>query len=351
MGERSPLDSGPKILSFFADLDGTLSLAGLLGTALVQGATGQSNARPALYYALLTVATLGIGGWIVTVAMHRIRRREPVETERAARPEDPCPATNPRPKADRLDGNRSRKAFLAAGALVVGVLAAIAAQMIGGSQDSSPPSKPSARGVLFETFEDRPAGDWSSTRIETADGRRRFLGRFSGEDTADLKVSDLPPHESVHITVDLFVIGSWDGTASAAGYGPDHFQVKVDSFRPVFDATFTNSGPGSPISQSYPLQHGDGECSGESGSSEVDTLGYEFRGSPHDSVYRITVTAAHSADVVRIRFGGFGLTSPPDDPLSDESWGLDNVLITTSSQPPPETTAEWAESCELLDRS
>ncbi|HEV2757654.1 MAG TPA: hypothetical protein VG318_17985 [Actinomycetota bacterium] len=348
-----------RFLSFFSDLWGFLGLVVVLAGLFVQAARGFARARPAVFSALLILAVVCIGLWIVNLGVFTVRRRRLEKKVRASVPKDlfsrpflPAPSEEVDSAledsgaliADFRDRELPR-AILAGGALFVGLLAGIGALLIGPSQDRRETAgTPAATIVLLETF-DGLNGQWSTTRFTTTDSGRRFLGRFSA-DTVDLTVDDLPRHRSVQISFDLFIVGSWDGVARGPGLGPDRFQVRADGPDPIFDAAFTNLAPDSITRQSYPLQYGAGECPGESGGSEADTLGYLFRGTVRDSVYRITTNVDHVASSVRVRFTGFGLTTPSSEPLSDESWGLDNVMITTSTQPEPNPVPRWATSCE-----
>ncbi len=208
--------------------------------------------------------------------------------------------------------------------------------------------------VRFYTFDQGANTEWSSDRVsharfaprtESPDllptrSRRFFLGPF-GAETIDLNLDEeLPPHQSVTVSLDLFIIRSWDGNAPGLGF--DRFQIRHDDDPdPTFNASFTNSGPRSITTQSYPYQFEQKECPGTTGASEVGTLGFDFRGSARNSVYRISNSFAHRSSTLRIRFSGVG--------LNDESWGLDNVSVRTSSQLEPNPEPNWATDCQDPD--
>jgi PEP-CTERM motif len=66
----------------------------------------------------------------------------------------------------------------------------------------------------------------------------------------------------------------------------------------------------------------------------VDTLGYTFDYGvvrPADSVYRLSVTFPHTANSVSFNFSGSGMQA-----LSNESWGIDNVVV-SDAIPEPST--------------
>lgn len=213
---------------------------------------------------------------------------------------------------------------------------------------------PVATTVKFYTFDHAVGPEWSEDKVAHArfkpitdtpsalprpESKRFFLGPF-GAETVDLDLTDLPSHEAVTVTLDLFLMDTWDGNAPGLGF--DRFQIRCcDDPDPTFNASFTNSGPESPTTQSYPFQYGEMECPGTTGASEVGTLGFDARETPHNSVYRISNSFPHSDDTLTIRFSGVG--------LNDEHWGLDNVSITTSSQLEPNPQPSWADQCQNPD--
>ncbi|HEV2755928.1 MAG TPA: hypothetical protein VG318_09160 [Actinomycetota bacterium] len=216
--------------------------------------------------------------------------------------------------------------------------------------------EPDARVVRFDTFDDGVGGVWSHQEVTTARfkptsatqaeldprSKRSFLGPFAAE-TVDLSLEELPDHAAITITFDFFAIGSWDG--NNVENGPDRFQLRADDDdEPFFDASFTNGGPGGITKQSYPFQFTEMRCPGTTGSSEYETLGFDFRSSPHNSVYRITRTFPHRGETLRVRFTGYGLSASS----TDESWGLDNVAVTTSTQLEPNPEPDWATQCNPL---
>ena len=190
--------------------------------------------------------------------------------------------------------------------------------------------------VLWETFVgfEPPAGNWSPLRLDETPSGRSFLGPFEPE-TVRLEIEDLPSHESIQISFDLLIIDSWDGNSDTEG--PDRFKVVVDYKDIVFYASFLSSGPESTDKQSYPRTFGDAECPGQTGAIEVNSLGYIWRDSPQDSVYRITRSFAHTGSTILFQF-----VSPGTGPnVDDESWGIDNFSLTTSTGEAVEAELAW----------
>lgn len=164
---------------------------------------------------------------------------------------------------------------------------------------------------------------WSTTRTDaTPTGGRRFQGRF-GKETVGLMLNNLPPHNSVTVSFDLFIIQSWDGNAT--DYGPDIWELNVGSGPTLLRTTFSNH---SSRRQAYPDWYPGGDHPGLSAATETDTLGYPIVGGSivGDSVYRLNFTFSHSASSLTFNFHG----SPTQD-IPDESWGLDKVVVTIGS--------------------
>jgi hypothetical protein len=165
--------------------------------------------------------------------------------------------------------------------------------------------------LLFD-FETGTPTAFSPAPLTTSPSGQRFLGRFGGTDQTVLTLSDLSPHRSLTITFNLYVIGSFDGTA-----GDDNIRVEADGTE-RFRHNFSNLQS---INQSYPSG---GENPPGTGRVSANTLGYTFDPDIlyRDTVYRITLTVPHTATTASIRFSG-----ELDEALANESWGLDNVRV------------------------
>jgi RHS repeat-associated protein len=173
-------------------------------------------------------------------------------------------------------------------------------------------------------FEGFIGSEWSTSQTSvTPLGSRKFLGQF-GNQAITLNLTNLPPHTDAKISFDLFVINSWDG--SHAGYGPDIWELKLQNGPTLLRTTFSNTEEDN-HRQAYPQSYPGGDNAGGTGATEVDRLGYTYFG---DSVYRLSFDVPHSAITLTLNFAASGLQA-----VSDESWGLDNVvvsLVTASSQ-------------------
>lgn len=181
--------------------------------------------------------------------------------------------------------------------------------------------------VYTNDFEGVVGPEWSKTTTDvTPIGARRFLGQFSNE-VVTLTLVNLPPHESVAVSFDLFVINSWDGNTTTVG--PDIWALSLPGGPSLLHTTFSNVDELG-FRQAYPDSYPGGDHPAHTGATEIDTLGYSNYG---NSVYRLSFIFPHSASSLAIDFSGSGLQT-----LSDESWGLDNVEVRVGGSIPPTPT-------------
>ncbi len=163
-----------------------------------------------------------------------------------------------------------------------------------------------------------PSVAWSTTITDTApaDPGRRFLGQFASADSVTLTIS-LPPHTTVSVGFDLFILKSWDG--SNVGRYNDRFEVDIDGVT-VFDESFGQYWLRGSRRQTY----GPNAVNpAGTGSVEQNTLGYFYGANRADTVYRIEFNdVAHTSTTLTVTFRGVNLQA-----LADESWGLDNVSV------------------------
>ena len=171
--------------------------------------------------------------------------------------------------------------------------------------------------VYFNDFESSAGSEWSNTSVDvTPVGNRRFLGQFNSE-TISLNLSGLPGHSQVTVSLDLFIIRNWEG--SAPSIGPDLVSINVQGGSILLNTTFSNLAA---HNQAYPDSYPGGNHPAGTGASEIDTLGYTFNSDPEDSVYPLSFTFSHTADNIILQFSG-SVTGN----IADESWGVDNVRV------------------------
>lgn len=167
------------------------------------------------------------------------------------------------------------------------------------------------------------------TNVESPNGKARFLGEFGGhridptahtrvQETVRLRLDNLAPHSKARVEFDLLILKSWDGDSPQ--FGPDRLTLTVAGGPALLNHTFSNNPKTATEGsfQDYPqpknLPH--------KGAVAVDRLGYKFFG---DSAYRFRFTFPHRADSLELRFASDLFEGKGTE---DESWGLDNVVVT-----------------------
>ena len=178
------------------------------------------------------------------------------------------------------------------------------------------------------------------TNCDATNRAQRFLGEFGGprigvpsdpgynrtrvEQTISLTLTNLPPHSALKVSFDLYILKSWDGNSPR--YGPDRWSLSAAGGPVLLATTFSNnhkvSTEGS--DQDYPRP----QSPPRTGAGATNTLGCKFFG---DSIYPLEFTFAHSGSELTLNFNSSLFEGKG---IADESWGLDNVRITTASVPP-----------------
>jgi hypothetical protein len=175
--------------------------------------------------------------------------------------------------------------------------------------------------------------------VESPNRRQRFLGEFGGppvgrpgdpdwnrtrvDQTVRLSLKGLPPHTRVKVSFDLYVLKSWDGNSKP--YGPDRFTLRVAGGPVLLDTTFSNNPKVKEDGsyQSYPASNGEVKSNApQTGAVSTGTLGYNnfFK----DSVYRLSYTFPHAEASLTLEFGSSLFEGKG---TADESWGLDNMVV------------------------
>ena len=183
------------------------------------------------------------------------------------------------------------------------------------------------------------SGSQKVTNVDSANGRQRFLGEFGGpailtsppydpqhftrvDQSVRLTLNNLAPHALVTVAFDLYILKSWDG--NNPNYGPDRWKFSVVGGPTPVDATFSNNFKTDPYDlslQDYPLAG----VPPQTRAAAVNTLGYSFYG---DSAYHIASVFPHSEDSLVLEFSSSLFEGKG---LEDESWGLDNVVVSIDS--------------------
>jgi uncharacterized protein (TIGR03437 family) len=190
------------------------------------------------------------------------------------------------------------------------------------------------------------SGPQTVATVTSPNVRQSFLGEFGGpvlvagppydpqhfvrvDETVTLTLRDLKPHTFVTVSFDLYVLKSWDGNNQT--YGPDRWTLRVQGGQTLLDSTFSNNPKtGTDLSQqNYPVAN----SLQQSGATSVNTLGYTFYG---DSIYHFSFNFPHAEDTLVLNFSSSLFEGKGTD---DESWGLDNVRVSSNSDAPMAVSA------------
>ncbi len=192
--------------------------------------------------------------------------------------------------------------MLAAGALKlsIGLVAAIA--LTGGAAQALPVT--AYQNDFSANTNGFVGGSRSNTNANDGTDLTQFNGRFSLNNGTTLTIAGLPAHTMLSLQFDLYLFDTWDGDNLT--WGKDYFSLAGDI---AFSETFTNHQ----ASQSYPDTPTETYGAGVS-----QTHVYRMLGPTMDmSEFLI----AHASDTFTVTFGG-------PTTQSDESWGIDNVIVT-----------------------
>ncbi|MXV17375.1 hypothetical protein [Hufsiella ginkgonis] len=150
------------------------------------------------------------------------------------------------------------------------------------------------------------------------------MGRYNASGFA-LDLKDLPSHDFVEISFNLYIHDSWDGNNSQGGLdGPDIWQMKVDGDT-LINTTFSNSY----FLQSYPDNYPAFRLP-KTNARPVLLAGaciwqHEAMGS---SVYDVKKLVKHSGAALYLECLDKLRQPNSPTPSCDESWSIDNISIT-----------------------
>ena len=158
------------------------------------------------------------------------------------------------------------------------------------------------------------------------------LGRYNNQ-SFELTIKDLPKHELVEISFDLYIHDSWDGNLSgdSGRNGPDIWEFIVDGYSYI-NTTFSNSDCGTDTfcsPQSYPANYLNSNNNPKTGAANKFLPGVCTRAGAVGSttLYKISKVIAHSAGSVSIRCLDRLIQTNTQSPKCDESWSIDNLKV------------------------
>ncbi len=127
--------------------------------------------------------------------------------------------------------------------------------------------------------------------------------------------SGLDPHSEITVSFGLALIDSWDGVNGTPA--PDYFNLLADGAE-IFDISVANT--------SGTIEDIPAEATGRSSPGNI------FGSSYTDTLFNVSLTFAHSASELTLTMFADGTGWQGS---SDESWGIDNLTVTTSAPAVP----------------
>ncbi|MDZ4667891.1 MAG: gliding motility-associated C-terminal domain-containing protein [bacterium] len=165
-----------------------------------------------------------------------------------------------------------------------------------------------------QNFQTTPFASWNSASSITFNGSKN-LGPF-GNDSVTYNMIDLPAHDSIRVTFDLFIHDTWEGNCAVVG--SDKFRFKNGN-KDELNTTFSNTLS---CSQNY-TNIGDSAFTGATQKNlplRCDINGVTTK-------YTITRAFSHSSANLDLSWVAELTDTVDNSTLCNESWTLDNVSI------------------------
>ncbi|MES2427326.1 MAG: hypothetical protein V4560_10155 [Bacteroidota bacterium] len=145
-----------------------------------------------------------------------------------------------------------------------------------------------------------------------------------------LTLNNLPKHDLISISFDLYIHDSWDGNKEYPD-GPDIWQMVVDN-NMYINTTFSNAAcvPGNfCLPQSYPFNYPNNYNNPKTGAYRTDLPGICGMAGPNGTtLYKITKTFSHSNNALVLKcLDKLVQENISTDQKCDESWSVDNIII------------------------
>ncbi len=181
--------------------------------------------------------------------------------------------------------------------------------------------------VYNNNFETNNLSNITDGVIQTYNGTN-VLGRYNNGGFS-LKLNELPKHDMITVSFDLYIHDSWDGNRNKPD-GPDIWEMFGDDEKYI-STTFSNTTcqPGYFCDpQSYPNTYPNNYNNPKTGAAMIDLPPACKATAPNGtSMYRITKTFSHTdASFILKCMDKLRQYNEPDQKC-DESWSVDNIIV------------------------
>lgn len=158
-----------------------------------------------------------------------------------------------------------------------------------------------------------------------------ILGTYNNSDVS-INVNNLPDHDLVKITFDLYIHDNWNGNVLPTNQ-PDLWQMLVDG-NPYISTTFSNAVCGVGVfcpPQSYPSNYPNSNHNPKAGAYKTDLPGFcSQQSNPHGTTqYKIEKTITHYHNKLTLELLDKLSQANSVNPKCDKSWSIDNLVIKT----------------------
>ena len=159
------------------------------------------------------------------------------------------------------------------------------------------------------------------------------IGNFNN-DGFDVILENLPKHNHIIVSFDLFIHDSWDGNLEGVG-GPDLWRMIVNPSDTTldrsltFETSFSNGGCDSQrcLQQAFPKSYPYNNAPRSGATQLIQGLCSYGNLPAGTSLYKIEKSFFHTGGDLIIRFEDTLTQANTSSPKCDESWSMDNLSI------------------------
>lgn len=186
--------------------------------------------------------------------------------------------------------------------------------------------------VYQNDFENQNLASIQNGTISQFNGSN-VLGNYNNQNFI-LTLNNLPAHDLVAVTFDLYIHDSWNGNQDAPA-GPDIWQLKIDG-NTYINTTFSNepcsNAPGVFCPpQSYPDNYPNSNHNSKAGAYQTNLPGFcRMKGvANYTTLYKISKTFTHTSSSISVQCLDKLVQPNGVNSKCDASWSVDNLVVKT----------------------